>query len=258
MMALKDKSSRLAIGASIFMHLLLLLIFLVIKLNLKIEIPEFTEITFVSGKNRISATPSIREYPPPSPSTLETKEEASEIVKLPARKMLEPEEPQLRTVDQSKQTPNEEILNVPEIEHTNNRKSPIESILKNPTINEKEVALPSETIAADDKLLPTSSIATDVSGETPYQIEGQAASRSVVHKVIPQYPENLQKQAVIKIRFTVLPNGQVGEMLPVIKSDALLEKITLDALRQWRFNPLSPEAEQRTEKGVITFRYLLK
>ena len=80
----------------------------------------------------------------------------------------------------------------------------------------------------------------------------------MVNRVIPQYPENLQKQATVKISFTVLPNGHVGEMIPVIKSDALLEKITLDAFRQWRFNALPADAPQRVERGMITFRYLLK
>jgi hypothetical protein len=47
-------------------------------------------------------------------------------------------------------------------------------------------------------------------------------------------------------------------MIPTIKSDATLEKITLDALRQWRFNPLPSFEQQRSEKGIITFRYLLK
>ncbi|MDZ7261640.1 MAG: energy transducer TonB [candidate division KSB1 bacterium] len=80
----------------------------------------------------------------------------------------------------------------------------------------------------------------------------------MISKVIPEYPEGLQQEAVVKIRFTVLPNGLVGEMVPLLKGDATLEKLTLDAFRQWRFNPLPPDVPQNPEQGVITFRYLLR
>ena len=110
---------------------------------------------------------------------------------------------------------------------------------------------------ADDKILPTSTPVkiADQGSLTPYNIEGQAANRVVTYKIIPKYPEGLQKQATVKISFTILANGQVGEMRPLIRADARLEKITLDAFRQWRFNPVTGD---RKETGVITFRYLLK
>lgn len=257
-MIIKAQTSRIAIIGSVSLHLVLLLLFLLIRLNFLPELPEFTEITFVSGENRLFATSgstNLGQLPPPIESQ---PGETSEIVKLPIRQMREHEQPQLKIADQGKQIPAENIQTIPEIDHTNNRTDLAESILKTPANNEKATANPTADLTSDDKLLPSSSIAAESSGQTPYQIEGQAASRTLVYKVIPEYPEHLQKQAIIKISFTVLPNGQVGEMIPVIKSDAILEKITLDALRQWRFNPLTAEAPQRVERGIITFRYLLK
>jgi protein TonB len=258
MMMLREKTSRIAFTVSILLHLIFLLLFLLIKLNFLPEIPEFTEITFISGDNRLFAPPRPGEATPSPVAIADQSEETSEIVKLPIRKMLEDEQPQLKVADQAKQIPDEDIKTIPEIEHANNRKDLAESLLKISTNDEKVTANPTESISSADKLLPSTSIATESSGQTPYQIEGLVASRTVIHKVIPEYPENLQKQATVKISFTVLPNGHVGEMIPVIKSDALLEKITLDALRQWRFNPLPVDAPQRVERGVITFRYLLK
>ncbi|UCE05459.1 MAG: energy transducer TonB [bacterium] len=258
MMMLREKSSRVAVIISILLHIIFLLLFFLIKLNFLPEFPEFTEITFVSGNNKLFATPIPIEAAL-IPTTMEDQQkQTSEIVKLPIRKMLEDEQPQLKVVDQGKQIPEEDIQTILEIEHANNRKDLAESLLKTPANDEKELANPVESISLDDKLLPSTSKATESSGQTPYHIEGQAASRTVVHRVIPEYPENLQKQAIVKINFTVLSNGHIGELIPVIKSDALLEKITLDALRQWRFNPLPDDAPQRVERGVITFRYLLK
>ena len=253
----REKNSRIAIIVSFLLHLIFLLLLLLIKLNFLPELPEFTEITFVSGTSRFFAT-----LPPgqavPTPTTVNKNDETSEIVKLPIRKMLENELSRLKVADQAKQIPDEEIKTIPEIEHANHRTDLAESLLKVPENDEKVTANPTEGITSDDKQLPSTSIATESSGQTPYKIEGQVASRTVVNRVIPEYPENLQKQATVKISFTVLPNGNVGEMIPVIKSDALLEKITLNALRKWRFNPLSADAPQRIERGIITFRYLLK
>jgi len=258
MMILREKRSRLAIITSILLHIILLSIFILIKLNITIDFPEFTEILFVSGKNRFAVIPTTKETAQPFTSLDNQEEQASAIVKLPIRKMAEEEKPQLKVVNQAKQVPDDDIQTIPEIEHLNNRKELIDALLRNPSNGEKVTAMPTTSVSPDEKLFPTTSIATESSGQTPYQIEGQAASRTVVYKVIPQYPENLQKQAMIKIRFTVLANGHVGEMIPVIKSDAQLEKITLDALRQWQFNPLPAEAPQHVERGVITFRYLLR
>lgn len=257
MTILREKTSRTAIMVSILLHLIFLLFFLLIKLNFLPEIPEFTEITFVSGTSRLFATPPPGQAAPP-PTTEDQNDEATEMVNLPSRRMMEDEQPQLKVAEPAKQIPDEDVQTIPEIEHANHRTDLAESLLKIPDNDKKVTANPKEGLTSDDKLIPSTSIATEASGETPYQIEGQAASRSVVNRVIPQYPENLQKQATVKISFTVLPNGQVGEMIPVIKSDALLEKITLDAFRQWRFNALPADAPQRVERGVITFRYLLK
>jgi protein TonB len=258
MMNTREKSSHIAIISSVALHLVILLIFLLIKLNFLPDIPEFTEITFVSGRDGLWAAPLPMEPAQPPTAMDDQTGESSNLVKLPTRRMLEDEDPQINVTERDKQTPDEDIRTIPKIEHANDRKDLAESLLKTPASDKKEVATPSDAISPDDKLLPSTSIATESSGQTPYQIEGPVASRSVVYKVIPEYPENLQKQATVKISFTVLPNGHVGEMIPVIKSDALLEKITLDALRQWRFNPLPAEAGQRVERGVITFRYLLK
>ncbi len=258
MRPLGDKTSRTAIGFSILLHLIFLLLFLLIELNLIPEVPEFTEITFISGENRLIAAPTPIKATHAPTTMADQPGETSAIIKLPERKMLEDERPQIKVVDQSKQIPDEKAQTIPEIDHTNNRKDLAESLLTVPTNDEKISAIPTEGISPEEKPLPSTSMTTESSGQTPYQIEGQAASRSVVYKVIPDYPENLQEQATIKISFTVLPNGLLGEIIPVIKSDALLEKITLDALRQWRFNPLPAEAPQRVERGVITFRYLLK
>lgn len=258
MMKFRDKPARIAIIASMLGHLVMLLVLWLIKLNFIPEVMEFTEITFVSGENNLfAALPSGNIAPQPA-SSEDQLEGAATIVQLPERRLLEDEEPQLKVAEKSKQIPGDEVQTLPKIEPSKNHHVLAESLIKIPPPDEKIVATPAEGVTPIEKPWLSTAVATESSGQTPFQIEGQAASRSVVFKVIPEYPEERQEQATVKISFTVLPNGLIGEMIPMIKGDAVLEKITLDALRQWRFNPLPGDAPQRVERGVITFRYLLK
>lgn len=83
---------------------------------------------------------------------------------------------------------------------------------------------------------------------------GGGGNRSVVQKKLPKYPPGVNTAAQIRIRFVVSPDGTVKSMLPLQKGDPLLEKAAMDALRQWRFNPLK---EQKEMFGIITFTFRL-
>ncbi|MFZ5515450.1 MAG: energy transducer TonB [Candidatus Zhuqueibacterota bacterium] len=254
----REKNAWIAAVISLVAHGVLLLIFALYSLHLDIEIPDLTEISFVSGPD-FSATQSAPIVPASRPTPV--KEEVApkpELVNLPLRKMLEKEAPELKDLSQKKQIPAQENLVLPPVAKSEELENAVGTALSNTHSDEKEIATSVESLAADQKLTPSPGTQSDAKGQAPYEIEGDAAARTVTAKMIPAYPENLQKEATIKIRFSVLPSGRVGEMLPIIKSDAALEKLTLDALRQWQFNPLPTTVPQRIETGIITFRYLLK
>ena len=255
----KNDQLKTAIITSVIFHALLLLIFFLIQVGFDYKISDFTEIAFASGR-RSPATSAVtpRKIQPP-PSETKNVELPSETVKLPLRQMLEEETP-LKVTDQQKKVSSTENDFVPQLSNFEKRESITDQDLTKPVFDEKETALHDVGLSPDDKILPSTAPST-ISGsgeQSPFEIEGQVANRTVAYKVIPDYPPNLQKQAVVKISFTVLPNGRIGEMIPQIKADAQLESITMDALRQWRFNALPSHEEQRVERGVITFRYLLK
>jgi len=258
MMNFREDNAKIAAVISIVAHGLLLVIFALYTLHLDFDIPELTEISFVSGPN-FSAPQSAPIVPASTsaPVKVEAKPKP-EPINLPIRKMLEKETPELKELTQKKQNPAQENLVLPQVSESEEPKDGVGTALSHAQADEKEMATPVENFTADQKLVPSPGVQSDAKGQAPYEIEGDAAARTVTSKVIPEYPENLQKEATIKIRFTVLPSGKVGEMLPIIKSDATLEKLTLDALRQWQFNPLPTTVPQRIETGIITFRYLLK
>jgi len=95
-------------------------------------------------------------------------------------------------------------------------------------------------------------------------IEGALAGRTILRQVNPIYPDWAKKQgieATVKFQITVLPNG-------LLKSDDIdleqtsgyrdLDRVVYDALIQWEFQPLAPDAAQDNQSGVVTFSFSLK
>lgn len=92
------------------------------------------------------------------------------------------------------------------------------------------------------------------SGKSYGDIEwGGGGNRVVLSKVIPRYPPGINTSAVIKLRFTVSPNGTVEAILPMQKGDPMLEQAAMAALRKWRFNPLTNTDANMV--GIIPFYF---
>jgi TonB family protein len=94
------------------------------------------------------------------------------------------------------------------------------------------------------------------------QIEGAAADRAVVTQVLPQYPDWARKQAVeavVKLQFTVLPDGRVREDVQVTRTGGFhnFDEQAASALRRWRFAPLTGGGAAG-QSGTITFRFRLR
>lgn len=81
---------------------------------------------------------------------------------------------------------------------------------------------------------------------------GGGGNRTVLSKILPPSPGNLDRKVSIKIRFNVLPDGTVGDMRPMTKGDPNLEAISLKTLKKWKFNRLDTDMEML---GVITFTF---
>jgi TonB family protein len=84
---------------------------------------------------------------------------------------------------------------------------------------------------------------------------GGGGNRIVLSKKPPKFPRNVNTSGEIRIRFRVRPDGTVSAMIPLQKSDPAFERAALEALRQWRFNPIKDTIEM---EGIIPFKFRLK
>ncbi|MCC6550566.1 MAG: TonB family protein [Ignavibacteriaceae bacterium] len=97
---------------------------------------------------------------------------------------------------------------------------------------------------------------TSGSGSTGYDIDwGGMGQRKIYSFILPAYPEGVNKNIDIRIRFTILPDGTVGSVLLLVKADTRLENAAITSLRQWRFEPLPAKQNQVVQNAVITFPY---
>ena len=261
---LKDEKF-ISAGATLVIHGLVVLFLLWIHVDFRPKIAEFLEVSFSSAP-----APPVRgeQIPPPSStgaagSSLPDEKNAiavSNSISLPERRESNlPEEEILRKVQPPPEKPFEEppILK---------KKTPLSLPRKNapallPLFGKQEKAAekllfnraaePPARLSGKEKapLLANRNFEIDWQGEI---------QREVYQQRLPEFPPDVQREAVIKIRFTVLPNGLVGSAIPVQKGDTRLENLTLEAFRTWRFNPLPSYVEQKTQQGVITFRFKLK
>ncbi len=270
---------RKTIVFSTGLHILLALIFLIWKTGFDLDNSDYAEVSFVSNTSMPSETPAPAqqtiqqeqpvEQPPEAtetetappeqevqPPAEESQEMAQVPVDLPQRRMLEDEDPLIRDRSADRVPEQTGAGDIPRRDDLYSSRETGE-VSADRAAGERLTASPQSFDVNDRGIQPTTDVGSPASPAQPFTIEGKAAERTILKQVIPEYPSGLEKEAVIRVRFTVLPDGRVGQMIPVQKDYPQLEEVTIDALKQWRFNPLPPSAEQTTVQGIITFRYEL-
>ena len=93
--------------------------------------------------------------------------------------------------------------------------------------------------------------------DKPYDISWDGAVRDVLYDPLPIFPKELNKEVHIRIKIIVLPNGMVGDLIPLQIESASLKLETIKTLRTWRFSPLKPTTRQLNQIALITLRYIL-
>jgi protein TonB len=132
--------------------------------------------------------------------------------------------------------------------------------------NEKSNNEVTETIGrkknTSDKNAESENVASGIGngGEGPggfgYGIDwGGKGTRKIYSYVLPAYPPGVNKEINIKLRFSILPDGTVGTIIPLTKADTKLEDAAINSLRQWRFEAAQSNLEQ---VAVIVFPYRLR
>lgn len=87
---------------------------------------------------------------------------------------------------------------------------------------------------------------------------GGGGLRKIYNYYIPPYPEGVNKEIDLKLRFTIFPDGTVGKIIPLIKADSRLETAAISSLRQWKFEPIPDGKKKANQVVTIIFPFRLK
>lgn len=84
---------------------------------------------------------------------------------------------------------------------------------------------------------------------------GGGGNRVLLSKKLPRFPKSVKSNARIELRFKVLSDGSVSQVIPLQKADPALEQAAINAIKQWRFNPLQ---ENKEMWGTIPLTFILR
>lgn len=215
---------------SISFHLILALIFLFVKMSGESNLQEYLLVGFGSGSG--SGRPgsqfqktTVDENKTPEEKSIKKKEELKKV-ELP----------------KSKQTDENNLI------ASDKKKEKDE--LKNSKV---------KPLVSRDAKKEGSELGGEGTGGFGFELDfGGKGMRRIYSYNLPEYPEGVAKEIDVKIRFTILADGTVSKIFPLIKADARLEFAAINSLKNWRFEPLPKNAKQIDQTVVITFPYRLQ
>lgn len=237
--------------ASGVFHLLILLIFAFWKLQIAPFILDFTPLAFAPLADVGSLSPSVA-------AALDAN---APSVELPRRPMLEEESPLLHLpsklrpeLDVPISRERQDILVADQANSA--RRTLIPSIGSGRTDRPVTTALPVNEgwLTGEQHQAATGSL----TGDEMFEIAWEGVQRLKISGELPTFPKEVSRATVIRIAFTVSPDGIVVTTVPSTKGVPELERVSMDALKSWRFNRLDAGSPQANQSGEITFRYQLK
>ena len=212
------KSEYKSTAISVIIHLLIILLLMAFKIAPEVDMNEYVTIGFGDFGNS-SSSGSI------------SKTEAKKRVKKDKEKK-EVEVPKAKNVDE-----------------TNNAVVAKE----NKKIDEKKTV--------EKKVKKDKGREEDSEGKGNFGFEldfGGKGKRKIYSYSIPAYPPGVSKEIDVRLRFTIMPDGSVGRIIPIRKADTRLEAAAMNSLRQWRFEPIPKGQQSKPQSVAITFPFRLQ
>ena len=224
-------NSKISFLISLSLHLILLSVFALISITIEADETEFVTLGFGTyGKLSSSGAKS-------------EKEEEDNIPK---------------KVEEKKEKPKEKQVDLPAAENTDDENIIAEKEKKEEVV-EPEPEKVKPLVTDEDENSKGKENVGEGEGNFGFEIDfGGKGIRKIYSYNLPAYPEGVSKEIDVKLRFSILPDGSVSKIFPLIKADTRLEMAAINSLRQWRFEPLPSIQKQVEQTAVIIFPYRLQ
>lgn len=124
---------------------------------------------------------------------------------------------------------------------------------KQPVI--EEITLPQQHIEPEDAVQQAAT--EEVHRESSaFEIEGPASERKVISKPARLPDVQIEMTVTIRLKFWVLPDGTVGDVVPLQRGDLELERAAIGYVKKWRFTQAQPGSPKVW--GIIPITYQLR
>ena len=104
---------------------------------------------------------------------------------------------------------------------------------------------------------PPLSVKLGSKGNKSYSILGEISKRRLIKFVKPKYPEGVQGEATVSLKITVDRDGNVVKLNVIKTGEARFDKNAIEAVKEWKFQPLPPNVN-KLEEGIVNIYFLLK
>ncbi len=226
--------TRISYSASVIVHLILLLLFLVIFIPMKYTKDNAVELSFgIFGGSGSSGTDGTAFDEVLEKSELKeqdvTKDKSIEVKEVELPKAKNTDVSEVNAAQKDKEVKKETVKQTEQRDNNNQ-------------IGDKKGNLNQGT------------------GQYGFYFEGGGlGTRKILPGYpLPDYPEGVNKEIDIRLKFTIKPDGTVGSIFLLTKADTRLENAAINSLWQWRFEPLNPNQMQIDQTAVIVFPYRLQ
>ncbi len=91
-----------------------------------------------------------------------------------------------------------------------------------------------------------------------YRLAGELSKRKIIHFKKPGYPENENENTQVKLEIEANPDGTVKSVRVVKTGGLSFDNSAMEAVREWRFQPLAPNVKQTIQSGIVTIYFELK
>ncbi len=225
---------RLPYLLSVAIHLVIAIIFFFIKIGLEPLEDEYVTIGF-GAIGKLSSSGVLAKNP-----TEEEQKKQQEVKEVVEEKVVE-------KVELPKITNTDEINNVVAAAKKEENKVETTPEKVEPLVKKEEEAGKGKEESGDGE------------GNYGFEIDfGGKGMRKIYSYSLPEYPEGVSKEIDVKLKFTILADGTVGKILPLIKADTRLELAAINSLRQWRFEPITENGKAVQQNAVIVFPFRLQ
>ncbi|MFH0990459.1 MAG: energy transducer TonB [bacterium] len=255
------------IGSFIF-HLLLLILFLLTRLPEFAERVDFVEVNWggvssIAAAQLSSSQASLGEAGdlavPATTKTVAQKNEPTQRVDTPERRLPDPSNEIIRVPRSDKITSSEANLNAKQSKIT---RSGEREFAGTSTTSRKEIGIPGRTGTAGGAAKPSIGMGSadgSIGSGTSYSIQWlNGGTRQKIAGDLPKYPQGVNVEAQIKVRTTITPDGSVKIVTPAQKANQRMEDAAMKEVRLWRFEPLRSSQRQDDQECIITFLFKLK